>query len=454
MTLQRRLLALLLVAVPVIWAVAVAIAVGTARREIDEMFDTELVRYTQQVIAVLPASPDGIAPPPDRADPPPDRAGRADFDDMAFAAWAPDGRVVLADREGRALPFRREPGFASVSIAGQPWSVYYQASENGAWWVAVGQKEHEREEVVQGLMVGQLLPWLLMLPVLLVAMTLVVRHALKPVHALAHEIESRGPDDLEPVSGAGRPRELEPLVASMNRLFARIGRAIETERRFTADAAHELRTPLAAVRAQWEASRVAGDAGTREAASRRVGEGLDRLNRVVAQLLALSSVDARDAAVFTQPVDWPRVVAQALSDCLPLIEAREADVAVEWPDDAAAPLPLAGDESLLTLLVRNLVDNAIRYGGARPTVRVRFAADRLVVEDDGPGLPPAELARVGDRFYRPAGQEPSGSGLGLSIARRVADLHGMALALGPRDDGRRGLRAVVARAAAASASGG
>ena len=273
-----------------------------------------------------------------------------------------------------------------------------------------------------------------MLPVLVLAMVLVVRHALQPVHQLAHEIESRGADDLEPVPTGGRPKELAPLVSSMNSLFARIGRTLEAERRFTADAAHELRTPLAAVRAQWEAARAAGDDATRETASRRVGEGLDRLNRVVAQLLALSSVDARGAAVFTQAVDWPRVVEDALSDCLPLIRARDAEVAVDWPAGGTAPLPLAGDAALLTLLVRNLVDNALRYGPANGEVRVAFTPDALVVEDSGPGLAPEALARVGDRFFRPAGQDEAGSGLGLSIARRVAELHGLELRVANRDD--------------------
>jgi len=445
MTLQRRLLVLLLVAVPAIWIIAVTVAFTGARSEINELFDTEQVRLAQQVMALLPAEAGGaplaLKPPAQE----PEAGGSAELEDMGIAVWSADGRFVVADREGRALPFRASPtGFATTTVAGKPWTVYYLVSADRDWVVAVGQAAYERNEVLRNLLAGQLLPWLLMLPVLVLAMVLVVRYALQPVHRLAREIESRGADDLEPVPTGGRPKELAPLVSSMNSLFARIGRTLEAERRFTADAAHELRTPLAAVRAQWEAARAAGDDATRETASRRVGEGLDRLNRVVAQLLALSSVDARGAAVFTQAIDWPRVVEDALSDCLPLIRARDAEVAVDWPAGGTAPLPLAGDAALLTLMVRNLVDNALRYGPANGEVRVAFTPDALVVEDSGPGLAPASLARVGDRFFRPAGQDEAGSGLGLSIARRVAELHGLELHVANRDD-RAGLRVSVER---------
>jgi two-component system sensor histidine kinase QseC len=194
-----------------------------------------------------------------------------------------------------------------------------------------------------------------------------------------------------------------------------------------AEARDELRTPLAALRAQWEAARVADSAVVRDAAFVHVGEGIQRLERLVTQLLALSGVEARPATVFATPVDWRRVVQDALSDCLPLLEASGADVDVEWPD-GATPLPLAGDDALLTLLIRNLVDNAVRYGGRR--VVIRFAADSLAVEDDGPGASDEVLARLGDRFYRPAGQAAPGSGLGLSIVRRVAELHALALQFG------------------------
>ena len=330
-------------------------------------------------------------------------------------------------------------------IDGEPWVVYYLNPAGGTWVVAVGQAADERDEVLQGLLVGQLLPWMLMLPVLLVAMAVVVRHALRPVRRLAEDIGARGADDLHPVAVSGLPAELAPLVQATNRLFDRFRHTLEHERRLTADAAHELRTPLAALRAQWEAMRVAGDDATRKAAFRQVGAGIDRLSHVLAQLLALSGVDDRAATHFTAMVDWRRAVQDALSDCLPLIESRGSEVAVEWPTDDAPALPLTGDPALIALLLRNLVDNALRYAPPGATVTVRLTPEMLVVEDDGPGLPPEVLSRLGDRFFRPAGQAASGSGLGVSIVRRVAELHGLTVRFANRAPPATGLRVEVTR---------
>jgi two-component system sensor histidine kinase QseC len=276
-------------------------------------------------------------------------------------------------------------------------------------------------------------------------MAVAVRHALRPVRRLAFDIGSRDADDLHPVAVTGLPSELAPLVRATNGLFDRIRGTLEHERRLTADAAHELRTPLAALHAQWEAARVAADDATRKAAFRQVGTGIERLSHVLAQLLALSGIDSRVPAPFTAMVDWPRAVQDAVSDSLPLVEAKGSELAVEWPPGAAAPLPLTGDTALIALLLRNLVDNALRYAPAGATVTVRLSPDVLVVEDNGPGVAPDVLARLGDRFFRPDGQAESGSGLGLSIVQRVADLHGLAVRFANREPPASGLRVEVTR---------
>jgi two-component system sensor histidine kinase QseC len=418
---------LLLVAVPLIWAAAVVTSLLRARQEIHELFDTQQIRLAQQVLTLVQARGTGGAAWGDARAVPPEGGGdqgEAELEDLSVAVWSVDGRLRLADREGTLLPPHDGPsGFVDVSIADTPWRVYYLRSVNRDWTVAVGLVSEERDDVLQGLLLGQLLPWVLMLPVLLVALALVVRHALKPVRVLASELGSRGADDLHKIAAHGLPAEVAPLVHAMNRLFDKIRRTLEHERRLTADAAHELRTPLAALRAQWEAARVADDAGTRATAFRQVGEGIQRLERVVTQLLALSGVESRPDSVLATPVDWHRVVQDALSDSLPLIESSGGEVEVDWPLGGATPLPLAGDDALLTLLVRNLVDNALRYGARR--VSVQIAHDEVVVEDDGPGVTDEVRARLGDRFFRPHGQAAPGSGLGLSIVRRVAQLHGL-----------------------------
>jgi two-component system sensor histidine kinase QseC len=444
MTLARRLLIVLLVAVPVVWAIAVGAAYSRSRHEINELFDTQQIHVAGFVLAMLPVDfdePRWLAAAHGAL-------GAAELKDLSVAIWSDDGRRILADPEGEALPFRRgESGFVDLTLDGQAWRVYYLHPADSRFSVAVGQSAYERHEVLAGLLTGQLLPWALMLPVLLVAMMIAVRHVLKPVRRVAREIEHRRADDLRPVTVANPPAELAPLLAAMNRLFARIGESIEHERRLTADAAHELRTPLAALRAQWEAARVAADDATRAAAFRQVGRGIGRLGRLVDQLLALAAIENRASTAFTHLVRWETVIEQALSDCMPLIEETGNDVEVKWPA-AGRALPIVGDEALVTLMMRNLIDNALRYSPAGSDVVVRFGADELVVEDSGPGLDPAMRERLGDRFHRPPGQSQPGSGLGVSIVMRVAALHGLDVAFDDRageDLPQRGLRVTLRR---------
>ena len=440
MTLQRRLLVLLLAGAPLAWALAVGFAVWRAHLEINELFDAQQVRLAQQLAALLPSAPLDFERRPTPARPA--DSGAAELDDLSIAVWNERGEMLLADREGAALPFdAAAEGFVDLRLGDASWRVYYL--RGGPWRVAVGQATAERGEVLRDLLASQLLPWLLMLPVLLAVIAASVRRGLQPVRDIAREVRQRRADSLAPLAAADAPAELQPLLTSMNDLFARIERALEHERRLTADAAHELRTPLAALRAQWEVAQLAATDAERAQAHARIGEGIDRLNRLVSQLLALASAESGSRPVFTEAVDWHRVVERALSDCLPLIDGRGTEVAVSWPEQGA-PLPLAGDEALLATLLRNLVDNALRYSPPRSLVTVRFATDSLVVEDRGPGLAEAQLARLGDRFYRPAGQVQSGSGLGISIVQRVAQLHGLAVRFGNRDDGP-GLRVTVER---------
>jgi two-component system sensor histidine kinase QseC len=301
--------------------------------------------------------------------------------------------------------------------------------------VAAGQRIYERHEMVTDLVSSQLLPWFLVLPVLLLVMAWAVRRALAPVRALTADLQQRGAADLRDVPTARIPAELAPLLAAMNGLFARIEAAMAHERRFIADAAHELRTPLAVLRAQWEVLGGSRDEAERAQASARLGSGLDRMSRMVEQLLILSKVDAAEQLPRGEPVAWASIVEQVMNDVLPLAERRRIELACEWPTEGTPVFPLRGDADLLTLLLRNLVDNAVRYAPEGSEATVRFAAGRLLVENAGPPLGDEALSRLGERFHREAGQTESGSGLGISIAQRIAALHGLVLRYRSRPDG-------------------
>ncbi|WP_332815685.1 ATP-binding protein [Ramlibacter sp.] len=441
MSLQRRLLLYLAICAPLVWGVALFFSVRGARLEVNELFDAELIRLARQVQATLPVLPRAAAVPaaPKRHAP---GRGEGDLRDLAIAVWDGGGRLVVNDREGVGLPFRPSAsGFVEEAVGGEPWRIYYLQSADGSVLVAAGQKAYERDELVFSLIASQSIPWLVLLPVLLAAMAGSVRLALGPVHLLSGNLRRRRAEDLAPIAPAGVPAELVPLVEALNGLFSRVGELLARERRFTADAAHELRTPLAVLRAQWDVVRRAGP-GERAEAESRFQAALERMDRLVAQLLALARAEAADATLLPEEVRWPPIVEQVATDCLPLLQRRGVELACDWPRDSRPALPLRGDPHLLTVLLRNLVDNAARYAPAGSTVALRMGMDGIEVENEGEPLPPQVLASLGERFRRSPGQQETGSGLGVSIAQRVARLHGLELAY-EAGAGGRGVKAVL-----------
>jgi two-component system sensor histidine kinase QseC len=426
MSLQRRLLLYLLVCAPVVWGVALLASAHRARHEVNELFDTQIIRLALQVQATLVSA----AAPGQMLHAPPS-AGEADLRDLAIAVWNRQGQLLLVDREGVQLPRRVDAsGFVDMQLGGEPWRVYYLQAPNGEWLVAAGQRGDERNELVRDLVAGQLIPWLLVLPVLLLAMAWAVKRALQPVRMLTRELRGRSADDLRPVPVTQAPQELQPMLQAMNGLFSRIESTLERERRFTADAAHELRTPLAVLRAQWDVLKRSSGEAERTQAAARLDAGMDRMDRLVTQMLALSRLEATERLPQATELQWEPIVEQAVNDVLPLAERRHIELDCEWPDADTPPLPVRGDNALMSVLLRNLLDNAVRYAPEGSTVRLRFGGGTLQVENEGPPLEPLMRAHLGERFRRVDGQSESGSGLGVSIVQRIAALHGLALHYG------------------------
>jgi two-component system sensor histidine kinase QseC len=254
-----------------------------------------------------------------------------------------------------------------------------------------------------------------------------VRRGVAPLRDLGRNLAARPADATEPVRADGAPSEMQPMVDALNGLLKRIGALLDGERRFTADAAHELRTPIAAIRTQAQVALTEGDAGLRRHALLATLEGCDRSVRVVDQLLTLSRLESEGAPAL-QPIDLGPIVRDVVAELAPQALARQQLLEL----DAPVVCRVAGDRTLLAVLVRNLVDNALRYSPrhARVQVQVGRADGRVAlrVDDSGPGLESADLQRLGERFFRVAGSGESGSGLGWSIARRIAAAHGGTLA--------------------------
>ena len=450
MTLKGRLIIAVLVAAPLAWLLTIAGTYWRASHEINELYDSDMLRLAEQTLAVAALIPRSAAPSrPALPSPLPADPGDARLGDLAVAIWrGSDVPLVLDDQ---ALQFPRDDareGFFNSAVGGTQWRLYYLSEPSSQTRVAVGQRLGERSDLVVAYIASQIVPWLFGLPVLIMLLILAVQQALKPVHDLSAQLERRSPDDPKPLPVEDSPGELKVLVEAMNGLLARVATLVEQERRFTADAAHELRTPLAALRAQWDVVQRTRDPSERQHAQSSVTRGIERLDRLVSQLLIMARLDDINRVSFGSAVDWRSVADQAVGDCLWIADRRDVEISVEWPESDDVPLPVVGDADALAVMLKNILDNAIRYGPKHSHVRLTFSATGIFVDDEGPGIPPAVLPRVGDRFLRASGNEEPGSGLGVSIARRIAHIHGLVLQFGMREANNgfgQGLRVTIRR---------
>lgn len=335
----------------------------------------------------------------------------------------------LAEADGRV-------GYSDVVDNGVNWRVYGARNANGTH-VSVAVRQQVRESFASRVATHILHPVWIAAPVLAALIWGLVRWGLAPLERVTSAVGRRSPQDLSPLDPEAAPTEVMPLVDALNALFGRIAAARDRDRRFAADAAHELRTPLAAIRAHAQVARCAEDLGGCRAALSDVLAGVDRGTRIVEQLLALARVEHDAAGASARPIDMLGLARDTIATMAPEAVARDIDLGLESDADLAATV--RGNADLLSAMVRNVVDNAMRYSqeDAQVTVRLSRHDDCLIlrVEDTGPGIPPELRKRVLDRFFRAAGGTTQGSGLGLPIAAAIAESHGGSLTLGERAGG-------------------
>lgn len=262
-----------------------------------------------------------------------------------------------------------------------------------------------------------------------------------PLRQIALAVARRSPENLKPMTEPA-PAETRVLVDSLNKLFLRLEKTLEREKQFTADAAHELRTPLSGLKTQAQVALGARDAAERDHALRQLNEGVDRAAHLVQQLLTLARLEPSAATQESTPVNLADLAKQVCGELAPAAVAKMIDLSFL----GEVSVLINGNQELLRVLFRNLIDNAIRYTPERGVIEVvvgqRAAGAEVTVTDSGPGIPQEERERVFDRFYRILGNKASGSGLGLSIVRRIVELHGGDIVLGEGRQGK-GLRVVV-----------
>ena len=417
-SLRARLTAALLLAVLAFAALQAAVTYRTARAETEALFDAQMQRIALSLSGRLGAG--ALSDDAPAAETPAAR-------EMIIQIWRADGVMLYRSPQGRLLPPQTVIGFSDTVAGGEPYRIY--ALRTATQVVQVAQQTEARGRMAGQLALRAVLPVALLAPVLMLIVWWVVGRAIGPIERVRRQGAARRPDDLAPLPTAGLPAEVRPLVGEMNGLLTRLSAAWDALTHFTADAAHELRSPLAALRLQAQSLQRAPDDATRAIATERLLAGIDRATRLVEQLLALARQEgaARDAP--RTPVDLVALAHAAADDARP--EALRRAVALAL--DAPAPAMVQGQPEALAVLLRNLLDNALRHTPEGGQVRVQVvpaaqgAGPVLAVDDSGPGIAPEDRDRVLARFYRVPGTPGHGSGLGLAIVAAVAERHGARL---------------------------
>ena len=438
-SLRRRLLLILIGLFMLVWFVAFAATFAAATRRIEVLFDAELAHYASVLLTFVEAGPRIGREASGAARNIPLSASRFSKV-LAFAVWSGERAVLRSENAPESRSPARD-GYENIVFNGRHWRGYTLRSVDGGLAVWVGEPFSLRSRLVNEIARDELFPLLLGIPLLAALAWWGVARGLVPLHRVASEVALRSPKNLNPVDLQGVPTEINAVVEKLNALLLRLREAFESERRFTADAAHEIRTPLAGIKTHMQvALRTTSDAQRRHEME-QVIKDVDRTTHLVEQLLTLARLD-REPRNGEAVVDLLALAGETMA--MLGQEAARKEIALTL--HGGGPVQVRGDAIMLGAMIRNLVDNAVRYSPARGRVEIGVATgdDRVVltVTDNGLGIAAEERMRVFDRFYRGSTTSAQGCGLGLSIVKRVADLHHAIVELTDAPAGH-GLRAKV-----------
>lgn len=440
-SMRRTLLLTLLSTLAVLMAVAGFFSYRAGLQEAGEMFDARLVQSTRVLMGLVdeplsdltafPGDPivlrgwhghaEGVGDALAFSD------GHAYESKLAFQVWDAKQRLLLRSDSAPTRPLAAlVAGYASPVIDGEQWRTFTLQTRGGRWFQS-GERSDIREELAEDIAGGTLLPLLLALPLMALVIWWSVNYVTRSLQSVSDQIGRRDPGRMSPLDAADVPREARGLVQAVNGLLGRLNEALARERRFVADAAHELRTPISALKVHADNARMAPDDAGRVRAQEMVSDSVARLERLASQLLTLNRAEAVSRMTSVR-LSLDGLVGMEVDALRPILSVNRQYIELKL--DSAE---IRGDEAALSALVRNLLENAVRYTpvGGRLNVCVMQEEGRafLIVADSGPGIAEEERDRVFDRFYRTLGSRVQGSGLGLSIVREVADSHGAGVTL-------------------------
>lgn len=423
-SLRGRLLISLWIVISVVGVISAGISYRQVSREMKELLDNQLTQVARTAMAQtdVPVGPEG-----------------RDSDNIEVAVWASDGTLQYASwPQMRFLPPRRQ-GFTEMILGGEPFRIY--GGKFGSSFVQVAQPVDTRDDQAEEAALAAFLPLLLLLPLLALVIALVVRSLLAPVRSTTELVARRDPLDGQALPVRDLPMEVAPLVEEINRLLERQRDAVLRERQFIADAAHALRTPLAALQLQADVLDGSTDPTERVTRLTELRAGIARSARLSAQLLSMAKIDIAPKA----PGEWLDLEA-VLLELKALYEPAAAARRVTLELGMQANIRMHADHARLMLIFGNLLDNALRYsppqGRIEMVVDVQSDSVSIEVRDEGPGLAPEQFERVFERFYRAPGEPAGGSGLGLATVKSLVEQLGGRVSLHNRTD-RTGLTARV-----------
>jgi two-component system sensor histidine kinase TctE len=352
-------------------------------------------------------------------------------DRIWFSVAAPDGRVLAGDDIPSASGAQ---DFYDARMSDAPVRVVALRVEGNGALVRVAETENKRNELAREILLSVIVPQVLLILIAGAVVWIGVVHGLSPLERLRGALAQRSHRDRGPVGASGVPAEVMPLVQSLNELLGRLDQVLTLQSRFVADAAHQLKTPIAAVKTEMEVALREDDRERMRQSLRGAHAGLERLARLASQLLSLARNEPEAAgAVQLAPLDLGALALEVAKDWVPAALERRIDLGFEG---SGQPTPVRGDAGRLRELLDNLLDNAVRYTREGGRITVRVGQGRVLeVSDDGPSIPESERARVFERFHRLLGSSKDGSGLGLAIAQEIARIHGAEITLREDRDG-------------------
>lgn len=364
----------------------------------------------------------------------PEGAGHKYEKKLAFEVWTPEGAPLL-DTLNADDSLGLVPGYTWAESTGYRWRTFTLQDPDTGFWIRTAQREDIRQELSQELALGNVLPLLLALPLLVVAAIAAIQVSFRPLRRLEKPVRNMAPERIHPLDDRQAPKEVAGLVQAVNGLLKRLNQALERERRFSADAAHELRTPLTVLRLNLE--KACGQ--NPEQFSELIG-AVDRMVHLVEQMLLLSRIDAGTDSM-PEVHNLSELMEQSMADVAPLALKKHIEPVLD--DTTGGKSLVRCHSTLINTLMRSLLANAIQYSPEHTTITTRCEPSGegylITVCDQGPGIPKEERERALSRFVRLDQRQGGGAGLGLAIARRIAELHGGQLALLDRGDGQPGL---------------